>query len=649
MPEIDYSAIEKTLDGNSQPVGQGADYAAIEKLLDEKGLLVREAGAFDGIGRQLGLTAREAAQGAAGTLGIAYDPIATIMNWTIGTNIKPLRDQVKQALTEIGVPEPETAVERIVAAVSEGLTGAGGQAALARMATPPITQAATTLAAQLAAQPGAQMAGGAAAGGAAQTAAELGGGPGAQLAAGLAGGIVGGRGAGIETRARPADLPQAVREAEEAGVRVLTTDVARPETFFGRWAQRTGEMIPIVGTGPVRAAQQRERVEAARDLLRRYGVQDTSFVGDDTISRISADLLGRRLERINKYTNMKDEVISRLSGQGTVDLSRTIAKIDEQIANIERLSPSGQRDAVANVLREWRTDLLNLRDIELPDGTVQTVAQGRSLDEIEELRKWIGEQFKDPNLASVRNFGEKVLSSIYAPLREDMGDFVRAVGKRRDYDKWNVANRQLSKMLGELENKSLKSALEKGKITPESVQSLLFSSKPSDVQMLYRNLSSGGKSIAKMGVLQRALFNSGGNFENLSPDRLKNNIEKLGKPIGVLFSGPELQAIEGLLRTLKMTARAGEAAVSPPTGLQAVPVVGAAFLTDLFGGVGSAMVSGITMGGLARAYESTAVRNLLMKIPQVAVGSPEEAELIKRVTATMRAKASVEDRPEKKQ
>ena len=649
MPEIDYSAIEKTLDGNSQPVGQGADYAAIEKLLDEKGLLVREAGAFDGIGRQLGLTAREAAQGAAGTLGIAYDPIATIMNWTIGTNIKPLRDQVKQALTEIGVPEPETAVERIVAAVSEGLTGAGGQAALARMATPPITQAATTLAAQLAAQPGAQMAGGAAAGGAAQTAAELGGGPGAQLAAGLAGGIVGGRGAGIETRARPADLPQAVREAEEAGVRVLTTDVARSETFFGRWAQRTGEMIPIVGTGPVRAAQQRERVEAARDLLRRYGVQDTSFVGDDTISRISADLLGRRLERINKYTNMKDEVISRLSGQGTVDLSRTIAKIDEQIANIERLSPSGQRDAVANVLREWRTDLLNLRDIELPDGTVQTVAQGRSLDEIEELRKWIGEQFKDPNLASVRNFGEKVLSSIYAPLREDMGDFVRAVGERRDYDKWNVANRQLSKMLGELENKSLKSALEKGEITPESVQSLLFSSKPSDVQMLYRNLSSGGKSIAKMGVLQRALFNSGGNFENLSPDRLKNNIEKLGKPIGVLFSGPELQAIEGLLRTLKMTARAGEAAVSPPTGLQAVPVVGAAFLTDLFGGVGSAMVSGITMGGLARAYESTAVRNLLMKIPQVAVGSPEEAELIKRVTATMRAKASVEDRPEKKQ
>ena len=599
--------------------------------------------------RAIGLTGRAAAQGAAGLVGIAYDPIAAVQNYLFGTEVAPLREQVRRALTDLGVPEPETATERVIGAIGEGVVGAGGQAALARMATPPITQAATTLAAQLAAQPGAQMAGGAAAGGAAQTAAELGGGPGAQLAAGLAGGIVGGRGAGIETRARPADLPQAVREAEEAGVRVLTTDVARPETFFGRWAQRTGEMIPIVGTGPVRAAQQRERVEAARDLLRRYGVQDTSFVGDDTISRISADLLGRRLERIDKYANMKNEVINRLSGQGTVDLSRTIATIDEQIANIERLSPSGQRDAVANVLREWRTDLLNLRDIELPDGTVQTVAQGRSLDEIEELRKGIGEQFKDPNLASVRNFGERVLSSIYAPLREDMGDFVRAVGERRDYDKWNVANRQLSKMLGELENKSLKSALEKGEITPESVQSLLFSSKPSDVQTLYRNLSSGGKSIAKMGVLQRALFNSGGNFENLSPDRLKNNIEKLGKPIGVLFSGPELQAIEGLLRTLKMTARAGEAAVSPPTGLQAVPVVGAAFLTDLFGGVGSAMVSGITMGGLARAYESTAVRNLLMKIPQVAVGSPEEAELIKRVTATMRAKASVEDKPEKKQ
>ena len=138
------------------PQGGGIDYAAIEKLLATR---PDEPGAFDGVGRQLGLTGRALAQGVAGTVDIAYEPLAQIINWTLGENIGTLRGQVKQALTDIGVPESENAVERVIAAIGEGMTGAGAQAALARAATAPVRQAATTLAGILAAKPAQQVAG----------------------------------------------------------------------------------------------------------------------------------------------------------------------------------------------------------------------------------------------------------------------------------------------------------------------------------------------------------------------------------------------------------------------------------------------------------------------------------------------------------
>jgi hypothetical protein len=218
-----------------------------------------------------------------------------------------------------------------------------------------------------------------------------------------------------------------------------------------------------------------------------------------------------------------------------------------------------------------------------------------------------------------------------------MGDFIKANSERRDYDRWRVANRNLSEMAGELEIGVLRNALAKGETTPEVVRSMLFSGRPSEMRALYRNLSDEGKRNARTAVLQEAFARAGGDLETLSPDRFKQSLTRLGAQIGVFFSGEDLRAVEGLVRTLKMTERAGQAGVSPPTGVQAVPVVGAAVLTDLLGGAGGALASATTIGLLARVYESAAVRNALLKIPQVAAGSAEEAELVKRVVDATRA------------
>jgi hypothetical protein len=599
--------------------------------------------------RGLGLGARSLAQGAAGAVGLVYDPIAAVQNYLFGTETQPLREQVKRALTQIGVPEPETATERVIGAISEGVVGAGGQALAARGAERVLTGGAQRLAGQLAAQPGAQLAAGGGAGAGAQSAAEMGAGPGAQIAAALAGGIAGGRAAGLEVTAPQGALPAAVREAEEAGIRVMTTDVLQPTTFAGRWLQRTGEMIPGAGTGGPRAAQQQERIDASVDLLRNYGVAEASASDNTVIANVSKDLLARRGENLTKYTGMKNEVIERLSQPGTtVPVARSVAKIDEEIARLNSISPT-QFKPVIDRLITWRDDLTGTREVTLPNGQRQVVVQGQPLATIEVLRKQIGESFADPSLASVRGEGEKVLSRIYAPLREDMADFIKTAGQRRDFDKWNIANRQLSSMAGELELGVMKAALAKGDTSPEVIRSMLFSAKPSDVKALYRGLSADGKRNARTAVLQEAFNKVGGNFENLSPDQFKRQLIRLGSPIGVFFSGQDLKAVEGLTRALKMTEQAGRAGVSPPTGVQAVPVVGAAVLTDILGGAGAGIVGGATIGGIARLYESAPVRNILLKLPQTAAGSAQEQELIKQLTAAIRAQRAAEEQPEAEQ
>lgn len=596
--------------------------------------------------RQLGLTARYGAQGAAGIVGLAYDPIAAVQNYLFGTEVQPLREQVKRALTDLGVPEPETATERVIGAISEGAVGAAGQAALARGAERALTGGAQYVAGQFAAQPGVQAASGAAGGGAAQTAAEMGAGALGQTAAALAGGVLGGRTAATRVEAPSAALPAAVREAEEAGIRIMTTDVRQPTTFAGRWLQRTGEMIPLAGTGGPRAAQQQERIDASVDLLRNFGVTEAAASDNTIITNVANNLLARRGADLTKYTGMKNEVIERLSDpNATVPVTNAVAKIDEEIDRLNKISPT-QFKPVIDRLITWRDDLTGTREVTLPNGQKQVVVQGQPLATIEVLRKQIGEAFTDPSLAAVRSEGEKVLSRIYAPLREDMASFIKANGQRRDFDKWNIANKQLAAMVGELELNAMKTALAKGDTSPETIRTLLFSAKPSDIKALYRGLSAEGKRNARTAVLQEAFNKVGGNFENLSPDQFKRQLIRLAAPIGVFFSGDDLKAVEGLTRALKMTEQAGRAGVAPPTGVQTAPVILSSALTDILGGFGAAMASGATIGGVARLYESAPVRNILLKLPQTAVGSPQEQELIKQLAAAIRAEKAAEEPPE---
>jgi hypothetical protein len=222
----------------------------------------------------------------------------------------------------------------------------------------------------------------------------------------------------------PAAPPNIVSEAKDAGVRVLTSDVKPPRTFVGKAAQAIGERIPITGTGGVREAQQSERIGAVKSLAQDYGAT-ADELASPAIDDVAKDLADTRGALLTKLTAQKNAVIDKL--QGAVPAPRAISAINEQIARLSGINA----DAYAPVIAK----LQNFRD---------QIASGKTLSQIEGNRKLLGDMFSDPSLASIRTDGEKAVNAIYAPLRDDMGAFIKSNGDPLDFSRWKGANDALA-------------------------------------------------------------------------------------------------------------------------------------------------------------------------------------------------------------
>jgi hypothetical protein len=601
-----------------------------------RGLALPAAGAALGaaIGAPIGgvgaIPGAIAGAGAATLAGVVGDPIVGSINSLLGTKYTLPTQAMEDLLTRIGVAQPKTEAERIVQATAAGAAGAGGMAA-AGQAVQTAAGAGAPVAREvgrmLAAQPVAQVAGGAGAGAGGAIAREMESGAGGELAASLAGGIAGARLAAPRPAAPPArrPLPPEIAQAEREGVRLLTSDVRPPRTFPEKTLQAAGERVPFVGTSGMRQAQQTERIAAVRNLLRDYGADDVAKLSDD----VMADLATKRSADIRKYATAKKEVIDRLSNKGAVPVPSALQAIDDQIDDLARRSTPGADEAIER-LRQIKTDLQN-RDLFQLEAYRQ-----------DELAKIFMDDPARPMSLAAREAGEKALRAVYDPVRKDMGDFIKATGERRDFDKWMVSNKRLAETAKDMQNASLKTVLLKGDVKPEVIQNLLFKGKPSEVRALYSKLTPEGRATARAAILAKAGQDATKDVAEgavVSPDQFANNVKKMGDSIGVFFSGEDLKRVEGLTRILNITKRASEAAAAPATGIQAVPFLAADVLTGTFGGPTGATAAAATVGGLARIYESAPVRNMLLQMSKTAAGSVEEAALAKRLLATIQTQA----------
>lgn len=448
------------------------------------------------------------------------------------------------------------------------------------------------------------------------------------LASGVTGAVLGGAGGAAMQSTAPLvgkflgktgsqravdNADEVVAAGREFDVPVMTTDVRPPRSALGKKIKQSfPEAIPLAGTGGKRAAQQEARTEAGKSLLREYG-GNPEFNPFESAPRavddVAANLSETRLSEIKRLTAQKDDVID--GTQGLVQSPQAIAAIDQQIARVSRLPGM---EGVVQKLQGWRDAL----------------SAGRSLREVEDIRKIMGEAFAGENLGDIRGVGQKAVNAIYDPLRSDMAKFINANGGRAALTKWKNANGKLSAMAGELEDRVFRSILRDAEATPENVAKMMFSAKPSSVQRLYANLGEEGRRRMQAGLIQEAFNRSIRADSGFSVDAFATNLQKLGTPIGVAFEKVDAERIQGFIRLIRSTKRASEAAASPPTGAQNTPLAMGYAVGSLFGHA-AIPVTG-ALGMLARAYESAPVRNLLLRLSRTKEGSQQEKTIINQIT-----------------
>jgi len=404
---------------------------------------------------------------------------------------------------------------------------------------------------------------------------------------------------------------QAIPAAEAAGIPLITSDIVRPKTWFGRWTQETLEKIPGIGTGGARASQ-RDAREAAITKL-----SDDFNAGTADIDDITRDFLKVRGEQIGKLIREKGAVLDKVSGS-PVDVSDTLAVIDSGIARYANLQ---SYQPLVSKLQTFRNDLMS-----------------GDIAKIELTRKTIGDALGDDTLKPVASELKKVVNDIYPALRQDMGRHIQRFGEAGDFAKWRSANAALSDFATDLENSTIKRVLKNGNATPEEAKLLLFSKKPSEVRALFGSLSEEGKKNARALIVQDMVEKSGG-IDGISPAKFTTQLKQSAKKNGVAFEPTEVARLDGLLRALQFTRRADQASVTTPTGQVLLPVLatgGAAYLEPTVGAVG--LVLSTIMAG-ARVYETKAVKNLLVALSRTAPGSKAEQNVLGSLTRVMSQEA----------
>lgn len=410
-------------------------------------------------------------------------------------------------------------------------------------------------------------------------------------------------------------LSRDVAAAQSAGIPVLRTDVAPPRSAIGKVAQRAGESIPFAGTGGVRVAQNEARITAAREFVKKYGADIPEAAIDD----VAADIIAKQQGILREFGGKKTAIVNSLKSKGEVPVPSAIAEIDRQIAGLkaQRLP---ELDPVIRKLEGFKSGL-----------------SGQTLDILEKNRQDLGQMFQAPELAGVRARGEKAVSAIYDPLRRDIAAFVKANGGDEALSTWKEANGRIAQAMGEAKDGALKNVLNKGEATPELVRRMLFSTKPSDMQRLYKSLTPEGQARARTAIVQEALGKAvnEGDIASISPDKFKNALGRLDPQIRVFFNGADFEAANGLVRALRLTEAAGRAGAAPMTGVQSIPILGSMFLTDAMGGMGGATATMGAIGVVARVYEATGVKRALRAVAK-AEGKRAEAATIEMLEKALK-------------
>lgn len=288
------------------------------------------------IPRQIGLTARYALEGPAQAAQVFTEPIANLMRMG-GIPTKPLGEAAAGLADAIGLPKPQSAMERVVGDTTRLLAGTGGMLGASRAAAQ-LPGMIGTVGAGMAANPMAQLTGAVGAGGMGGLSREGGGSELQQAGAGLIGGVVGGM------------APSAANAAVNAGKRLfnqltpqqmdvqISNVLQRAGMDYSQVPERTRQSLRAEMQNALRAGQEMDPA-AVRRLAEIQAVGVTPTRGMVTQDPV---LITREMNLAKTGANASDEGLQGLARIQNQNNARLIQAMNEQGAGRGDMFRAGQ-------------------------------------------------------------------------------------------------------------------------------------------------------------------------------------------------------------------------------------------------------------------------------------------------------------------
>lgn len=424
---------------------------------------------------------------------------------------------------------------------------------------------------------------------------------------------------GVNRVARGSNESELVQAGDEFGVDVLSTDAVRPETFAGRTSQQVGEKIPVVGTGGRRAAQQEDRIAAVDNEVNQYGEFDYGTIVDSL--KRSKDAKKAAAGSVIESTGNQLDTF----GEIPIDAAQNAIAAARRAFTDERVIQSGTA----------MSDLETLMEALSQPQTFTTLKQNRTA--FRELVNGVDRADR----TQLPSRAKALLREVETALGDDMDAFARQNLSRDDYVAWRRANADYANEAKELTKTKLKNVLDSGETRPSVVANMLLRSDVREMRLLARNLDEEGLSHARAAVIAHAVDKASRRAGGLTPNSFANELKKLDGPISAFFDREQKRQLKGLEVLLDGTRRAQDSSASTPTGQQLIPLI--------FGGAGGA--EAVTTGGVpvvttlltgtvglaARAYESAAVRDILLRLASVPRGSTRFDQVLNEAVSALRA------------
>ncbi|HIA8277066.1 TPA: DNA transfer protein [Escherichia coli] len=394
------------------------------------------------------------------------------------------------------------------------------------------------------------------------------------------------------------EVAKKIATSESMGVIPMTSDVIPPKNAFTRGLTQDAEGA-LLGTGSKRAEQYATRSKLVSNYFDRFG----EYNPDDVVKSLTTTLRGRKDAAgavINDVTNKM--------GNAAVDTTNTMNALNTAIARQERLGTSANQSLLTS-LRNLREELANpATDL---DVTFDLLRQHRTA-----FRSNVqGDAMVFPNQAkAATNMVENAMSKdLRNAVAKNLGASDAAKYLKANSDYANVYNKVLNKNIANKLNKASSEA------SPELINTVVLSRKPSDVKRIWSALDDKGKDAMRAAYVSKIAEKAGD-----SPAKFITEVNKLksqsgGEIYNTIFSGKHMKELDSLHEVLQQTARSDTANVVTQTGQSQANRIRT---------IGATATLGISMGleagfgAMMRLYESKAARNALLRLANTKAGTP---------------------------